>query len=151
MFIKALEKGIYGFSIAVAINTIIFCFMGLFGGQVFFVPEFGARFKDPATAVVVELIMIGFSSASLSAGTVIMELERLSLVVQSLLYFLVTLVVWVGVGCYCWGMNKYPQAFIVVLTSYTFSYILCWIIQYRICNRQVREINERLTELAVEE
>ena len=76
-----------------------------------------------------------------------MELERLGLIVQSIVYFIISLCVWLFVGDFCWCIIKYPQAFISVVVSYTISYIICWTIQYRICKKNIADINKKLKEL----
>ncbi len=76
-----------------------------------------------------------------------MELEKLGLIVQSAIYFVISLCVWLLVGDFCWCITKYPQAFVSVVVSYSVSYILCWVIQYRLCKKNIEEINKKIMEL----
>ena len=98
-------------------------------------------------ALLVQLILIGLMSAVLGGGSIIMELERLGLIVQSAIYFIISLCVWLFVGDFCWCITKYPLAFISVVVSYTVSYIICWTIQYSICRKNIADINKKLKEL----
>lgn len=148
---KILSRFVHGFCYALSINVIIFFIMSLAGGGVQFVPGYAEKFASREAAVLTELVLIGIASGSLSAGTAIMELERLSLLVQSLIYYVICAAVWAGVGCFCWGMNRYPAAFITISVSYTASYAVCWIIQYRLTRKNVREINEKLARMNEEE
>ena len=120
------------------------------GDYVPLLPEFISRFDNATEAFAVQLILIGLSSASLGAGTVIMEMERLSLLTQSLIYFLITCFVWVLVGCYCWGFHKYPLTKLGLGSSYIISYAICWIIQYRLCKKSIEEINRKINESQTE-
>ena len=73
--------------------------------------------------------------------------ERLGLLAQSAVYFVISLCVWLLVGNFCWCITKYPQAFVSVIVSYTASYIVCWVIQYRICKKNIADINKKIMEL----
>lgn len=110
-------------------------------------PEFGAYFPNTYIAMVAQYLLIGLISAVFGAGSVIMEFKRLGLVGQSILYFLVTAAVWIPVGCLCWGLHRYPQAALSVGISYIVSYVICWVIQYCACKRNIEQINRKLSEL----
>ena len=110
-------------------------------------PGYLAHFQSPVEAVLVQVILIGLSSAVFGAGSVIMELERISLLAQSILYFIITAVVWIFIGCFCWEIHKYPTALFSVSLSYTASYIISWMVQYKVCKRNVEKINTKLSEL----
>ena len=88
-------------------------------------------------------------SAALAAGTAIFELERLSLVAQSIIYFIVSSAVWIPVGCFCWGLNKYAVTVVSMSISYLFSYVICWVISYKSNKKNIQQINERLVELRI--
>lgn len=113
-------------------------------------PEFGAHFPNVYTAMLAQYLLIGLISAAFGAGSVIMELERLGLITQSILYFLLTAAVWIPVGCFCWGLHKYPITILSMGLSYTISYVVCWAVQYRLCKRNVEQINRKLLELKEE-
>lgn len=148
---NALIKGINSFMYAIGITVVIYCFVFCFsnGSYIPVIPEFASRFDSVTEAFCVQLMLIGISSASFGAGTVVMEMEHLSLLTQSVIYMLVTGVVWVSVGCYCWGLHKYPQTMLGVGITYVISYSISWIIQYRICKKSVEEINFMINELNI--
>ena len=109
-------------------------------------PEYRERFDNDTQALIVQLMLIGCMSAALGGGSVIMEMKRLSLLAQSIIYFVLASVVWISVGCYCWCIYKYPQALASTLISYVVSYIICWAIQYKLCKKNIEEINRHLQE-----
>lgn len=123
------------------------------GGEEFIpvLPEFAARFSNPYMAVYTQLLLIGLTSAVFGAGSIIMELERISLLVQSILYLVVTMAVWIPVGCFCWGLHKYPGAMISVSLSYLVAYSISWGVQYHQCKRNIQEINEKLQQIREQE
>lgn len=152
MIKNAFKRGIHSFMYSVGITLTILCLCMCFidGDYIPLLPEFASRFDSTLEAFAVQLILIGLSSASLGAGSVVMEMERLSLLAQSLIYLIITGFVWVLVGCYCWGLHKYPLTMLSVGCSYIISYTISWVIQYRICKRSVEEINRKINELQME-
>jgi len=75
---------------------------------------------------------------------VILELRRPGLLMQSVIYLLLMLVTWIPVACFLWGFHKYITSFVSSVLSILVTYGICWSIQYKICMRDVKEINERL-------
>lgn len=146
MLKQALIRGINSFTYSIAITLIFMGIFSCFTGYTPFLPEYLARFDDPSKALMVELLLIGVASASLGAGSIIMEMEKLSLLVQSILYFLITAVIWIIAGNYLWSIHKYPSAMLSLGLSYLVSYIICWIVQYQICKKSVEEINRKISE-----
>ncbi len=144
MIKTAFKRGILSFCYSMAITTIIYFVIMRFFGYEPMLPEYAAKYTSDSLAMVVQLILIGLMSFSLAAGTVIMELKRLSLLAQSIIYFALASLVWIWVARYCWGFGKYPASTISILVSYTGSYVICWAVQYRKCKREIDEINRSL-------
>ena len=90
--------------------------------------------------------MIGFISAMSAGGPVLLFLKRPGLVIHRTLYSLLMLATWIPVACFLWGFHKYVTSFVSTLLSMIVTYGICWGIQYRLCIRDVKEINERLQE-----
>lgn len=147
MIRNALIRGMNSFMYSVGITLTILCLCFVGGDYSPVLPEFASRFDNDIEAFALQLILIGLSSASLGAGTVVMEMERLSLLAQSLIYLVITGLVWGLVGCYCWGLHKYPLSMLGVGCSFIISYTISWIVQYRICKKSVEEINRKINEL----
>lgn len=158
MIKNSLIRGVNSFMYSIGIYLLIQIFATLItcpvNNNVEFIPvipEFAARFANPHMAVYVQMLLIGITSAIFGAGSVIMELERLSLTVQSILYLIITMAVWIPVGCFCWGLHKYPTAMISVGLSYLIAYAISWGVQYRQCKRNIQEINRKLEEMRAED
>ncbi len=135
-----------GFCYSIAITAMIqLVVMGMTGKSIL-LPEYAARFDNELMAFGIELLLIGLISAMASGGTVLLELKRPGLIVQSILYFLLMLATWIPVACFLWGFHKYVTSFVSTLLSMIVTYGICWGIQYRLCIRDVKEINERLQE-----
>lgn len=151
--VRGLNSFMYSVGIYLILQFVLTIVVGKVTGQaeaIPVLPEFAAHFPSPYIAVYVQTLLIGLTSAVFGAGSIIMELERLSLVMQSVLYFVVTMAVWVPVGCLCWGLHKYPGALVSVGISYLIAYFISWGIQYRQCKKNIREINQKLLQLREE-
>jgi len=152
--VRGINSFVYSIGIFLVLQFMITIVIDKITGRAEFIPvlpEFAAHFANPYVAVYVQTILIGLTSAVFGAGSIIMEIERLSLLFQSLLYFVVTMFVWIPVGCFCWGLHKYPGTMISVSISYLIAYIISWGIQYRQCKKNVDEINQKLLQLREEE
>lgn len=150
MLKKSLIRGINSFMFSVGIYTIIQVGILTVAGSSAMIPvlpEFAARFPNTFTAVYLQSLLIGLTSSVFGAGSVIMEMEKLSLIVQSILYFTITTAVWIPVGCFCFGLHKYPGTMLSMGLSYLVAYAVSWLVQYRFCKKNIEQINQRLSEL----
>ena len=141
-----LFRFINGFCYGIAISVVIQLMIVVVTDIGFMLPEYAARFDNEVKAYAVQLLLIGLMSAISSTGSAIMEIKRLGLVVQSILYLLLMLGTWIPTACYLWGFHKYITSMISCLLSILVTYGICWGIQYRICCKDVEEINRRLQE-----
>ena len=133
-----------GFCYSIAITLCVDLFVLVVTGYPVMLPEFTARFDSETIALGVQLLLVGVMSGVTAAGTVIFELKRPGLVVQSVLFLLLMLAAWLPVACYVWGFHKYVSSMVSTLVSITVTYGICWGIQYKLCRRDVEEINQRL-------
>lgn len=138
-----------GFCYSIAITLCVVLFVLVVAGKSVMLPEFTERFENEAIALGVQLLFVGVMSGVTSAGTVIFELKRMGLLVQSVLFLLLMLAAWIPVACYVWGFHKYTMSMISTLASIVVTYGICWGIQYKICSRDVKEINQRLNQKEV--
>lgn len=152
--IRGLNSFMYSVGIYLILQILITAIIHAITGHGEFIPvlpEFAARFTNPYMAVYVQMLLIGLTSAVFGAGSIIMELERLSLLAQSILYLIVTMAVWIPVGCFCWGLHKHPGTMISVGLTYLVAYSISWAFQYRQCKRNIAEINQKLEQIRAEE
>lgn len=150
MLKKGILRGINSFLYAIAINVILSVIIMATVNKPDFIPilpDFAARFSSETMALLVQWILIGISSAAFGFWSIIMEFERISLLLQSVLYFILTAMVWIPVSILCWDLGKDIFSFITIVTSYLVSYVITWIIQYRNCKDSINQINKKLEEL----
>ena len=139
---KVISRGLSSFSYAITINIVIgMMIMTCKPGFVPVMPDYAAHFSSDWMAYMVQVILIGVGSAAFGAGSTIMELERWSLIKQSIVFFIVTACVWIPVAVFCWGLGKYVVTFFTVIASYLVSYVITWMVQYKICKNNIKQIN----------
>jgi hypothetical protein len=150
MLKRALLRGMNSFIYAVAINVILALVITAIVNKPDFVPlvpDYAAHFDSKVVALLLQFVLIGFTSAAFGAGSVILEIERWSLLKQSVIYFIVTTVIWIPVSIFCWGIDKYTAAFVSMICSYVASYVITWSIQYSLCKKSVAKINQKLIQM----
>lgn len=150
MIKNALIRGINSFMYAIATNVVLaLILMAIVNKPDFLplVPDYAAHFESEIVALLLQFVLIGITSAAFGAGSVILEIERWSLLKQSVIYFILTTVIWVPVSIFCWSIDKYTTAFISVICSYTISYIITWLVQYNLCKKSVAKINQKINEM----
>ena len=150
MLKNAIIRGIKSFIYAIAVNVLLALIITSLVNEPGFVPvvpDYAAHFDSNITALLLQFVLVGLTSAAYGAGSVIYELERWSLLRQSVVYFIATTVIWVPVSIFCWGINKYSTAFVSIITSYVSSYVIVWLIQYHLCKKSVSKINQKLIQI----
>lgn len=149
---KELTKRIIdGFSYAVAINVVVALICILVFKIEPLVPSYSAYFENKSMALLVQIILTGVISGTFAGGTILFEQAKLGLLLQSLLYFLLTTAVCIPITGFCWGLFVYKTSAIIFLCDYFATYFVCWTVAYRSSVKEVREINRRIAEISGEE
>lgn len=149
---KELTKRIIGgFSYAVAINVVVALICILVFKIEPLVPSYSAYFENKSMALLVQIILTGVISGTFAGGTILFEQAKLGLLLQSLLYFLLTTAVCIPITGFCWGLFVYKTSALIFLCNYSATYFICWTVAYRSSVKEVREINRRIAEISGEE
>lgn len=149
---KELTKRIIdGFSYAAAINVVVALICILVFKEEPLVPSYSAYFENKSMALLVQIILTGVISGTFAGGTVLFEQAKMGLLLQSLLYFLLTTAVCIPITGFCWGLFVYKTSAIIFLCNYFATYFICWTVAYRNSVKEVREINRRIAEISGEE
>lgn len=154
MIKKAMTRAINSFFYSIGVNVVIVAILMAVVKKPGFVPvhpDFAAKFSSGLEAVITQCILIGLTSAAFGGWSILLEMERLSLLLQSVLYFIVTAMVWIPVSIYCWNLGENLYSYITIVTSYLISYIVTWMIQFRLCRHNVEAINRKIEQIRSEE
>ena len=147
---EILKRSLISFAISsfcgMVINLLIDCIVNMNGidGFVSMPPGFRALFPTTAMAAYVNCLLYGLIGFVFAFMTLIFEVERLGFLVQSLIYFLATGAVCVGVTIFLWQLHHYPHAFFWTLAGYAVSHAIVIAISYRNLKRDIEQINEAL-------
>ena len=90
---NVLLRIINSFMYAIGITTVVYIIVIMISGQTPLLPDYARKFDSDVKALLVQLILVGAMSAALGGGTIIMEFERLGLLAQSAVYFVISLCV----------------------------------------------------------
>lgn len=133
------------------INTVILIHVTGNPQAVPLVPSYAAHFSNDYIALIVQVLLCGLIGMSFGGCSVIMELEKWSMVKQALLHFVLTASVWIPVGMFCWGLGRYKATFISISISICVTYVVTWTSRILYCRKETREINRRLLDLQQEQ
>ncbi|MCR5329084.1 MAG: DUF3021 family protein [Saccharofermentans sp.] len=94
-----------------------------------------------------ELIaLLGVIGATFSLAAYIYEIEKIGFIIQSIIYFVITSSVCVGITILLWQLHKYPAAFISTLAGYLATHVIMMVIEYRKLKADIKVINELSAE-----
>ena len=94
--------------------------------------------------------MVGFDLytifEALTTFIIIYEKIELGFILQNIIYFLLTGVVWIPVICFVWQLYRYPAALVSTIGGFVLTYVVMSIVGYHITKKEVTEINARLAK-----
>ncbi|MBR0146421.1 MAG: DUF3021 domain-containing protein [Eubacterium sp.] len=151
---QTLKRGAVSFSISaiigLLINLVIDLCVNAAGNEGFMSmsPEARALFPTPAIAAYVNVLLYGAIGATFAMMTFLFEIDRLGFVIQSILYFVLTSLVLVGITILLWQLHRHPKALIPTLAGYAVTYFIMFTVEYKELKKNIREINRELDESA---
>ena len=142
-----LKRGLISFFISMSaglfVNLFIDSIVGLNGAEGFISisPNFRNLFPTPVIAAYVNLILYGLIGFTFSVMTFIYDVERISFLLQSIIYFVVTSAVCMAITVLLWQLHKYPGGFICTIAGYAATHVIMFIVAYKKLKKDIVEIN----------
>ena len=149
---EVLKRGFTSFALSsfagLIVNLIIDIIMNARGLEGFssMSPDYVALFPSVTIAAYVNVLLYGVIGATFALSTYIYEVERIGFIIQSIIYFIITSSVCVGITILLWQLHKYPAAFISTLAGYLATHIIMMVIEYRKLKADIKVINELSAE-----
>ena len=149
---EVLKRGLTSFALSafagLLVNLIIDIIMSsvLKTGFVSMSPDYVALFPSVTIAAYVNVLLYGVIGATFSLAAYIYEVEKIGFIIQSIIYFVITSSVCVGITILLWQLHKYPAAFISTLAGYLATHIIMMVIEYRRLKADIKVINELSAE-----
>ena len=143
-----IKRGFVSFAISafagLLVNLIIDISVNAAGypGFIAISPDFRALFPSPVIAAYVNLLLYGIIGFTFAVTTAVYDAERISFLLQSILYFLITSVVCLGVTMLLWQLQKYPAALVSTLAGYGATHVIMFVTSYKRLKKDINEINE---------
>lgn len=109
-------------------------------------PEYRALFPSDTLALGVAVLSHGVIGATFAAATFIYEKVEIGFILQNIIYFMLTGIVWIPIICFVWQLYRYPAAMFFTIGGFAGTYVIMSIIGYHSTKREVAEINARLAE-----
>ena len=104
-------------------------------------PEYLSLFPSTSIAVEVNILLYGVIGAGFSAMTFIYEQDRIGFVIQNLIYYVLTAIIWVPIVIVIWRLDKYGKALVGTLIGFAASYVVMTVVGYKITKKNIKEIN----------
>lgn len=149
---EVLKRGFTSFALSsfagLIVNLIIDIIMNARGLEGFssMSPDYVALFPSVTIAAYVNVLLYGVIGATFALSVYIYEVERIGFIIQSIIYFIITSSVCVGITILLWQLHKYPAAFISTLAGYLATHIIMMVIEYRKLKADIKVINELSAE-----
>ena len=109
-------------------------------------PDYVAFFPSVTIAAYVNIFLYGIIGLTFAMSALIYEAEKMGFLIQSIIYFIITSTVSVGITMLLWQLHKYPSAFISTLSGYAATYVIMTAIEYRRLKDDIKAINELSAE-----
>ena len=145
---EVLKRGFTSFALSsfagLLVNLIIDLIMNARGMTGFnsMSPEYVALFPSVTIAAYVNVLLYGIIGVTFAMSALIYEVEKMGFLIQSIIYFVITSSVCVGITILLWQLHKYPSAFISTLAGYFATHVIMMVIEYRKLKADIKAINE---------
>ena len=145
---EVLKRGFTSFALSsfagLLVNLIIDLIMNARGMTGFnsMSPEYVALFPSVTIAAYVNVLLYGIIGVTFAMSALIYEVEKMGFLIQSIIYFIITSAVCVGITMLLWQLHKYPAAFISTLAGYFATHVIMMVIEYRKLKADIKVINE---------
>ena len=145
---EVLKRGITSFVLSsfagLLVNLIIDIIMNAKGMTGFnsMSPDYVALFPSVTIAAYINVFLYGIIGVTFALSALIYEVEKMGFLIQSIIYFVITSVISVGITMLLWQLHKYPAAFISTLAGYAVTYVIMTVIEYKKLKADIKVINE---------
>ena len=145
---EVLKRGFTSFALSAFAGLIVNLIIDVIMNAVFktefhsMSPDYVALFPSVTIAAYVNVLLYGVIGATFALSAYIYEVERMGFIIQSIIYFIITSSVCVGITILLWQLHKYPAAFISTLAGYFATHVIMMVIEYRKLKADIKVINE---------
>lgn len=147
MLNKIIKRALFGFATGVFIGQTILIIESLFIGDGNFypvTPYLAAHASSKLAAVIIQYFVTAFIGSAFAAGSVIFEMDKWSLLKQTVLHFIISSLAMYFAGFICGWFPHNLISSLIWFGVFIIIYIVFWFSFYSYYKAQVRKINESL-------
>lgn len=144
---KIISRSLIGFPIGIMIGYLESIFISLIWADGYYspcAPELIAVMGNEINAVLLQALLCGLVGVGFSGGSVIWEVERWGIVVQTGVYFAVTALIMMPIAYFMYWMEHSLKGFLSYLGIFVLIFAVVWIVQYMIGRYIVKKLNTNL-------
>jgi len=109
-------------------------------------PEFISYFSSETVALEVDILLYGVFGMAFGGMSFIFEKDKIGFVVQNIIYFVATALVWIPIISFIWQLWRYREAMISTIAGFLLSYLIVTVSTYAHTMKEVEEVNKALME-----
>ncbi len=107
-------------------------------------PEYIDLFPSYSIALMTDMLLYGVLGMTFSVMMFVYEFDRIGFVIQNILYYFLTGVIWIPIVTFVWQLQRYPKALWGVLMGFVATDIIMTLVGYRTTKKNIMELNEKL-------
>ena len=149
MLKEIIKRGLLGFMIGVFIGETILILESINAadGNFYAVSAYlTSNAGSELGAVIVQYLITGILGLTFSAGSIIFEIDRWSLLLQTVVHFAVTSVIMYISGFFCGWFPHTVSSTVIWFVMFIIIYVIFWVSFYNYFKKKTREINESLNK-----
>jgi len=149
MLKKIIKRFATGFIIEVFVTYLITIINSVLigdGTYYFVTPGLLKTCSTTLNAVVLQFFLAGFLGAVMGVSSIIWEIDKWSLTLQTVVHFLVITISMLIIAYLCYWMPHSVKGFVFWISMFIIIYIIIWIICYSNYKHKINQINKTLSE-----
>ena len=149
MLKEIIKRGLLGFMIGVFVGETILILESINAadGNFYAVSAYlTSNAGSELGAVIVQYLITGILGLTFSAGSIIFEIDRWSLLLQTVVHFAVTSVIMYISGFFCGWFPHTVSSTVIWFVMFIIIYVIFWVSFYNYFKKKTREINEQLNK-----
>ncbi|MDD6394821.1 MAG: DUF3021 domain-containing protein [Firmicutes bacterium] len=144
---KAILRGLIGFPIGVTIGYSITIVISLIFAEGYYSPAVPSMIEmcgSEINAVLIQFLLCGLMGFIFAAGSVVWESEKLSLLAQTAINFVIVTGTMLPVAYICHWMEHSIAGLLQYVAIFAIIYVTIWITQYISYKIRIRKINKKI-------
>ena len=136
-----------GFLIGITIGYLITILISLVYADGYYspcVPELISMTGSEINAVILQALLCGLLGAGFGVSSVIWEVDRWSIVIQTGIYFLIASIIMLPTAWLLYWMEHSIKGFLSYFIIFLLIFVIIWIIQFLVGKQNVRKMNANL-------